>query len=69
MKSGMLRIDSYLPMRIRLCGWKHWEVSKYRDQSLINLELVRWRVHELINSGKGICAYVKSANGVITNKT
>ena len=69
MKSGMLRIDSYLPMRIRLCGWKHWEVSKYRDQSLIKLELVRWRVHELINSGKGICAYAKSANGVITNKT
>lgn len=70
MKKVLLRIDSHLRLRLRMCIWYKWKTAKNRRKNLIQLGMNRNEAYKNSHTSKGIVriAYSWVLTTTITNK-
>jgi RNA-directed DNA polymerase len=59
-KSVMERLDEGVRMRLRICKWKEWKVSKSRRRNLLQLGISKSKAYQWSNSSKGFCRIAHS---------
>lgn len=60
MKEWMIKLDSHLRVRLRMCIWKQWKTPQNRVKQLRKSGLPEWRCQAYGNSRKGYIRVAKS---------
>ncbi|MCA9765466.1 MAG: group II intron reverse transcriptase/maturase, partial [Carnobacterium sp.] len=70
MKTTLMKIDSHLRVRLRMCIWHKWKTANNRRKNLIKLGMDKYDAYKNSHSSKGAVriAYSWILTTTITNK-